>query len=66
MAMRHLGPEALAARRPASEGRHVRLGPGLVDEDEAGWIDLRLMPLPPGAAARDVRAILLAGEDGFF
>jgi len=36
------------------------------DEDEAGRIDLRLMPSPPGAAARDVRAILLAREDGFF
>src|SRR5690606_33605580 len=62
MAMRHLAPEALAARRPAPEGAHVRLGPGLIDEDETGGIDLRLMASPPRAAARDVRAILLARE----
>jgi hypothetical protein len=65
MAMRHLGLEALAARRPASERRHVGLGPGLIDEDEAGRIDLRLMALPPSATSCDVRAILLAGDNVF-
>jgi hypothetical protein len=45
---------------------HVRLRPGLIDEDEASRVYLRLMPFPPGAAACDVGAVLLCCEDDFF
>jgi hypothetical protein len=41
-------------------------GPCLVDEDKAPWIKPQLDFLPQGAASRDVRAILLAGEERFF
>lgn len=34
MAIRRLGPETRSDRRPAAQGRHIGLGPGLVDEDE--------------------------------
>ena len=49
VAVRHLGLDPLAARRPAPERRHVGLGPGLVDEHQAGGIDaiLILRPLRP-------------------
>ena len=61
-----LGDQPLAPRRPAVGARHVGLGPGLVDEDQAGRIkpSLILFPLrpPPG----DVRTILLAGVQAFF
>ena len=38
----------------------------LIDEDETSRIDFKLVPLPPGAAAGDVMAILLGREHGFF
>jgi len=65
-AVRHLGMQRHAAAMPAVGARHVGLGPGLVDEHQAGRIDAPLIPLPPAPSPRDVRPILLAGEDGFF
>jgi hypothetical protein len=55
-----------AARCPASQGSHVGLGPGLVDEDQALRIDLALILLPLRAPAGDVRAVAFAGDDAFF
>ena len=55
-----------ASGTPASERSHVGLDPGLVDEDEARWIGLRLMRLPAGSLAGDVRSVLLGREHGFF
>jgi len=66
VAVRDLSPERGTASPPTMSAGHVGLGPGLVDKDETGRIDFRLVPLPPGAAARDVRAILLGCEHGFF
>jgi hypothetical protein len=43
-----------------------RLDPDLVDEDETGGIDAGLTRLPAFALARDVRPILLTGEQAFF
>ncbi len=60
------GEQWLSPRTPATGPDHVGLGPGLIDEDEPRRIDLALMPLPPGAAAGDVRPVLLAGVHGFF
>jgi hypothetical protein len=66
VAVRHLGMQRRTAAMPAVGARHVGLGPGLVDEDEAGRVDASLVALPPMAPPRHVRPILLAGEDGFF
>ena len=51
---------------PSAQRRHVSLGPGLVDEDQAGGINPPLIASPLSAAAGDVGAILLAGAHGFF
>jgi hypothetical protein len=64
MAVRNLGDQALAARRPAVAARHVGLGPGLVDEDQARRIDAALTGAPARAMAAYVRARLLAGDEG--
>ena len=66
VAMWNLGPKPCSARRPSSKRRHVGLGPCLIDEDQALGRDLGLVFFPLRAPARDVRAILLAGEHGFF
>jgi hypothetical protein len=64
--VRHFGLETLAARRPSVQRRHVRLGPGLVDEDEPGGVDPTLMPYPLLTAAGNVAAILFAGDQRLF
>lgn len=61
-----LGEQGLSPRAPATGPDHIGLGPGLIDEDQPGGINLALMPLPPGAAAGDIRPVLLAGVHGFF
>ena len=49
--------EALALRRPAAQGNHVRLDPGLVDEDQAFRIEPGLQGLPaPPTPATSARA----------
>ena len=59
MTVRDLGRQALPARTPATQRGHVGLGPGLVDEDQARWINPVLVLFPAHPAARDVRAVLL-------
>ena len=66
VALRHLGGEPLAARRPSPERRHVGLGPCLVDEDQALRIDPALIFRPLLAPSRDVGTIPFAGDHGFF
>ena len=66
VALRRFGQQFVSAWRPAAQPRHVGLGPGLVDEDEARRIKLALMGLPALAFSRDVGTILLGGEQGFF
>ena len=65
-AVRRLGDEPLAAWRTAMGARHVGLGPGLVDEDEAGRIKPSLIRLPARAPPGHVGPILLAGVQAFF
>src|ERR1700688_4494554 len=64
--VRDFGSEPHAPRPPSPERRHVGLGPGLVDEDQAGRLDPALTGCPLGASPRDVRTILFAGVHGFF
>jgi hypothetical protein len=66
VAVRHLGLKALAARRPAPERGHVGLGPGLVDEDQAGGIDPVLVLNPLRPPARDIGAILFSCDQRLF
>jgi hypothetical protein len=66
VAVRDLRLQPLATAAPATQRRHVRLGPGLVDKDETPDVETVLMSPPTGTAARDVRTILLAGVNGFF
>src|SRR5947209_15521347 len=65
-ALRHLGDQASAATAAPMPAGHIGLGPGLVDEHQALGIKPALIRLPPGPAASDVGAILLAGAQGFF
>ena len=64
--MRHSGDETLSTQGPAISAGHVGLGPGLVDKDQARWVNAVLMALPSFALAGDVGPILLGGAQGFF
>jgi hypothetical protein len=64
--MRGEAAQALAAWSPTPERRHVGLDPGLVDEDEPPWIEIRLKGPPSPSSPRDVGAGLLKGEQRFF
>jgi hypothetical protein len=66
MAVRRLSAQALSSRSPAMGADHVGLGPGLIDEDEAGGINLSLMLFPACPSARDVVPVLFAGQQRFF
>jgi len=47
-------------------GRHIGLGPGPIDENDAGRIKLALVLLPSCPPPGDVRSMLLAGVQAFF
>ena len=64
--VRDLGDAALAARRPSAQWRHVGLGPGLVDEDQALRGDAILILCPLRAPPRHVGAIAFASHHAFF
>jgi hypothetical protein len=66
MPIRRLGLEPLTPHAPSPKGRHVGLGPGLIDEDDPSRIDLTLVGLPARPLAGDVRPVLLAWQNGFF
>jgi hypothetical protein len=46
--------------------RHVGLGPGLVDEDEAARINATLILPPLRPPPGDLGPVLLGGEQAFF
>jgi len=58
--------QPLPVRPPAAQRSHVGLDPGLVDENEAGNIDLALMNLPACPLTGDVGAVLLGRPHRFF
>ena len=66
VAVRDLGDETLAAWRPSAQRRHVGLGPGLVDEDQALRLDFILILDPLRSPPRDVGSIAFASHHGFF
>src|SRR5438034_10482129 len=65
-AVRDLGGKPHAAGRPSPQRRHVGLGPGLVDEDQALRLDPALILGPLRPPTGDVGTIALAGRDAFF
>ena len=66
MTMRHWRPAALATSGPAAKTCHLGRGSGLVDEDQALGIKVRLILEPRPALGCDVGALLLAGVCRFF
>jgi len=66
LAVGHFGDQALTSGAAAMQAGHVRLRPGLINEDQTGRTNLALplLPLPP--PPRDVSAVLLAGAQAFF
>jgi hypothetical protein len=65
-AVRRLGFDALTARRPAPQRRHIGFGPGLMDEHQPSGIDPIpiLGPLRPPTG--DIGTILLRGNQRLF
>src|SRR5271157_4481028 len=61
-----LADHSAAARSPASKRRHVGLGPGFINENQALGIDAVLIGAPLLAPALNVFAILFLGGCGFF
>jgi hypothetical protein len=51
---------------PAMAAGHCGVGAGLIDEHEAGKVEIRLRRLPQLPRQGDVRAILLRCKDRFF
>ena len=66
MAMRDSGTAALAALGPAAKACQLGRGSGLVDEDQALGIKVRLGFEPSLASGCDVGPLLLAGVCRFF
>jgi hypothetical protein len=64
-AMWSLRYQTLASRCTAVRARHIGLGPGLVDEDQASWINPPLILYPLRPTSSDVGTILLAGAQAF-
>ena len=58
--------QALALRRPAAQGSHVGLDPGLVDEDQASRIEAGLQDVPVPSLVSHVGPGLLKSEQCFF
>jgi len=56
----------MAALALSSDRRHVRLGPGFVDENEALRIKPALIFSPLLPPSRDPGLLLLDGEQSFF
>jgi len=59
---RRFDRQALAARRPTSQRRHIGLGPGLVDGDEPRGINAGPEFQPLLAPSCDIGAFPLAGD----
>ena len=66
MAVRHAGPQALAAERSSVPPGHVRGGPGLVDEDQARGVELELLVEPLLPSSQDIRPVLFGRVRGLF
>jgi len=66
VAVRRKRPQTLALWSPASDGGHIGLDPGLINEDQSFRIEMMLQGLPPLSSASDVGTSLFKGEQRFF
>ena len=64
--VRDFNPQTLAFAASAVRARHVGFDPCFVYEHQAARIDFVLMPLPALTLSRDIRPVLLAGQNAFF
>ena len=64
--MRDLRFEPASSERPASQRRHIGLGPGFVEKDQGPRINAALILGPLLTPSRDVRTVLLASHQSFF
>ena len=64
--VRRLGDQTLAPLRAAMAPRHVRLHPGLIDEDQPTWRQPALILLPARTPAGHVRPVLFGCVQAFF
>jgi hypothetical protein len=66
MTLGAFGVKPLASLGAASQPSQVRLGTGLVQEDQPGGIPARLLPPPRAPRARDIWSVLLTGSERLF
>ena len=66
MTVRNTSPQPQTARTPAIAARHVRGGPGLVDEDQAIGVESGLAADEHTSGLGDIRAVLLGRVQGLF
>ena len=66
MAVGDFGHEAGPAPTPAIAARQLRLDRGLVQEDEAGAVEVRGVGAPVLAGRLDIRPLLFGGVQDFF
>lgn len=66
MAVGGMGDQPFAARAPATQRRHVRLDPGLIDKDQPCRVNARLVTDPLLAPAPELWPQLLGGQNRFF
>jgi len=66
MAVGNGSDTAPATGAPSSKASHLGVERGLVDEDQAPWIPLRLLAAPEPASGCYIRAVLLGGARRFF
>lgn len=64
--VRHADPQPLATGASAMPPRHVRRGPGLVDEDKPLGVEIELAVEPVSPPLHDVGAVLLGSVRGLF
>jgi hypothetical protein len=64
--VRDLVDQSAPARRPPVKAGHIRLGPGLVDEDEPRRINVLLILAPSVPVALHVGTVLFAGDERLF
>lgn len=64
--VRGFADQARALGRPSAQRRHVCLGPGLINKNEAFGIEFVLIFFPTPSPAGNVRPVLLKGVSGFF
>jgi hypothetical protein len=64
MAVRNGGAQPSAAPTASAFARHIRRSPGLLDEHQAGRIEIELPGKPVAALSHNVRVLLLLGVRG--